>query len=407
MAARGKNRATVTVTAAIVAVMTLLQVGEVEGAFGIPEFLEFGECAPIKPMAGLNFERYSGIWFNIEMVPNEYAEITYCTMTNYTWQGDLMLVDERGLNDAKTKMKQASLMHPTEGQPGVLTVDAEGVPNAPYVVVETDYERYSCVHSCLAMMGFRAAFSWILSREPTLDPALVAHCHDRLHEWEIDTSAMVNVTQGKGCPYTSKLASVLDYSARVQAKATAKEVAVHKVKVDATAEGVQTVTDHRLQVQYDEEEEEVDEEEEQEKKYEVDEEEEEDDEEEEVMVNNSTHGRLNLWISQPTDNSSHGLLLNPRTQATQPMDSTLINSTHGQNNPSQLNPRTTQPTDNFTHGSLNPRTTQPRTVQYVDNSTPVNSVPEAYSQSLSLYRDRERFQPITASPLLRALLPEF
>lgn len=68
------------------------------------------------------------------MVPNEYVDISYCAMTNYTWEGDLMVVEERGLNDAGLKMRQGSFMYPTEGQPGVLTVDAEGVPSAPYVV---------------------------------------------------------------------------------------------------------------------------------------------------------------------------------------------------------------------------------------------------------------------------------
>lgn len=78
--------------------------------------------------------QYSGIWFNIEMVPNEYVDITKCSMTNYTWEGDLMMVEERGFNDVEMKIRKGSSMFPTEGQPGVLTVNAEGVPNAPYVV---------------------------------------------------------------------------------------------------------------------------------------------------------------------------------------------------------------------------------------------------------------------------------
>ena len=69
--------------------------------------------------------------------------------------------------------------------------------SSPLQVVATDYESYSCVHSCLAMMGFRAAFSWVLSRQPTLDPSLISYCRDRLHEYEIDTTAMQPVIQGK------------------------------------------------------------------------------------------------------------------------------------------------------------------------------------------------------------------
>ncbi|XP_050703383.1 crustacyanin-A2 subunit-like isoform X4 [Eriocheir sinensis] len=228
----------------MVVFLSLFQGGRVD-SFGIPEFLEFGECAPVKPQENLNFERYSGIWFNIEMVPNEYVNILSCAMANYTWEGDLMVVEERGLSDAGMKMRQFSSMYPTEGQPGVLTVNAEGVPSAPYVVVDTDYEHYSCVHSCLAMMGFRAAFSWVFSRHPTLDPAMLQLCHDRLNEWNVDTSTMVPMTQGKECPYTNKLDSLLAYTQRVQSKAKAREMAQYKGKASTTAGDMQTLTDPR------------------------------------------------------------------------------------------------------------------------------------------------------------------
>lgn len=51
--------------------------------------------------------------------------------------GDLMATVERGLNTEGKKVKMTSVMRPTQGQPGVLTVDAEGVPSAPYKVSDT------------------------------------------------------------------------------------------------------------------------------------------------------------------------------------------------------------------------------------------------------------------------------
>ncbi|KAK8400907.1 hypothetical protein O3P69_002583 [Scylla paramamosain] len=240
------TRAALTAAAAAVAALTvLLQVGHA-GAFGIPEFLEFGECPPIQPMANLNFERYSGFWFDIDMVPNEYADITNCTMTNYTWTDDLMLVEARGLNAEGLKMKQNSLMYPTEGEPGVLTVEAEG--SAQRALRGGGHGLRNLLLRPLLHVHDGLPRRLLLDRGPAPHSGplpLIAHCKDQLHKWDIDTSTMLPVRQGKNCPYMNKLDAVLDYSARIQAKARAREVAVNKVKIDVTAEGVQTVTDHR------------------------------------------------------------------------------------------------------------------------------------------------------------------
>ncbi|XP_071533403.1 uncharacterized protein [Panulirus ornatus] len=198
--------------------------------FGIPKFLEFGECPHVKIDPNTNFERYSGIWFNIETVPNEYSNVVSCSMTNYTWIGDLMTAVERGLNAEGTKVRQNSLMRPTEGQPGVLTVDAEGVPSAPYQIVSTDYDNYACVHSCMAFMGFRAAFSWVFTRVPNPDQTYVTLCRDVLAEQGIDPTHMKTVSHGKDCPYMTKLDALLDYSQSVQSKARAKAEAEGKKK---------------------------------------------------------------------------------------------------------------------------------------------------------------------------------
>lgn len=190
--------------------------------FGIPEFLEFGSCSEADVVPDLNLEKYSGIWFAQETVPNEYTQIVSCSMTNYTWQENLMTVVERGLTTDEKKIRQNSVMRLTEGEPGVLTVEAEGVPSAPYKIVGTDYKNYACVYSCMSFMGFRAAFSWIFTRTPDPDHSYLALCRDVMAKAGIDPTAMQPVKQGKDCPYMEKLDSLLAYTDSVVSKAEAK-----------------------------------------------------------------------------------------------------------------------------------------------------------------------------------------
>ncbi|XP_047468821.1 crustacyanin-A2 subunit-like [Penaeus chinensis] len=197
-------------------------------SFGIPEFLEFGSCAETEVVPDVSFEKFSGIWFAQEAVPNEYTQIVGCSMTNYTWQENLMTVVERGLTSDEKKIRQNSVMRPTEGEPGVLTVEAEGVPSAPYKIVGTDYKNYACVYSCMSFMGFRAAFSWIFTRTPNPDHSYLALCRDLMAKGGIDPTSMQPVKQGKDCPYMEKLDSLLAYTNSVVSKAEANAKAAKK-----------------------------------------------------------------------------------------------------------------------------------------------------------------------------------
>ena len=71
-----------------------------------------------------------------------------------------------------------------------------------YLVMDTDYETYSMVYSC---QPNDMAYLWILSRTPTMDPALLAHLNAQaaasLPNYDWNTAILDK--QGKGCKYPS------------------------------------------------------------------------------------------------------------------------------------------------------------------------------------------------------------
>ncbi|MPC87740.1 hypothetical protein E2C01_082613 [Portunus trituberculatus] len=81
--------------------------------------------------------QYTGLWFDIESVPNEYQYTKKCVTQNYTWTGEQMEVATRGLTDEDEKIRQIAVMVKDENllDPASMIVQAAGVPEAPYQVL--------------------------------------------------------------------------------------------------------------------------------------------------------------------------------------------------------------------------------------------------------------------------------
>lgn len=186
-----------------------------KGAFGIPEFLEMGQCFNATLKDDFDPVKYQGMWFAIQSVPNEYENSKSCNTMNYTWHDDRIVSVGRGLNEEGKKIKQVSeIMEEFElrepPHPAYMTVIAAGVPESPYEIVSTDYVTFSCVHSCLEYFGFKAEFLWILGRTPHLPQEYITHCREALAEFGVDPAKLIDIPQGEPCPYMKKLDDIFE-----------------------------------------------------------------------------------------------------------------------------------------------------------------------------------------------------
>lgn len=77
-----------------------------------------------------------------------------------------------------------------------------GSPRVPYWIVDTDYDNYSLVWSCLDLAGVvQADFAWILSRKPTLESATVEMLTNKLDSFGINTGSFRETSQ-ENCKYS-------------------------------------------------------------------------------------------------------------------------------------------------------------------------------------------------------------
>ena len=74
-------------------------------------------------------------------------------------------------------------------------------PHVPYWIVDTDYETYSMIWSCLDLSGLvQADFAWILSRKNTLDEAVMNKLVAKLGSFGVNTDSFRETLQSN-CTY--------------------------------------------------------------------------------------------------------------------------------------------------------------------------------------------------------------
>lgn len=175
--------------------------------FLLPSFLEFGDCGTPAPKADFDPIKFSGRWYTVLWVPNEYIPLEACINANYTMHGDHMICQEKGLDYYGEKVSRQTILDFVEDPTSTFHALGEGLrPTAPMSVISTDYTTYACVYSCMKTFSMRAEFAWILSRHPRLDRKSVNLCKDALTEHsDFDMEKLEFVQQGEICPYWAHL----------------------------------------------------------------------------------------------------------------------------------------------------------------------------------------------------------
>ena len=75
---------------------------------------------------------------------------------------------------------------------------------APYVILDTDYENFSCIYSCSGYnFGYYSDFAFIFSRSPTLADRYYRRCEAAFMNIGVEPSRFSKTTQGSSCPYSS------------------------------------------------------------------------------------------------------------------------------------------------------------------------------------------------------------
>ncbi|XP_058492824.1 apolipoprotein D-like isoform X1 [Solea solea] len=161
----------------------------------------FGACPQPSVQDNFNVTKYMGTWYEIEKLPAMF-ERGKCVQATYSLLGDgtVSVHNAELLSNGKINSIDGVARVKDPSQPAILGVSFfKGVPDAPYLVLSTDYQSYALVYSCNGYFGvFHIDFAWILARTRVLTEEIINQSRDKLAAAGVDIDRLTRSNQ-TGC----------------------------------------------------------------------------------------------------------------------------------------------------------------------------------------------------------------
>jgi len=152
-------------------------------------------CPRVQLMQNFNPQQFMGIWYEIQAQPSQYQEIKACLKSQYSINGNKVVVQSEGLNKSGRYTQKVSRMSFTNNPAKMLTDFIPGF-SPPYEVLATDYRSYACVHSCLSVGPVTNDFVFIYSRKRTLSQDKINGCRNLFSKYRgVNIRALKNTPQ--------------------------------------------------------------------------------------------------------------------------------------------------------------------------------------------------------------------
>ncbi|XP_035677986.1 apolipoprotein D-like [Branchiostoma floridae] len=158
------------------------------------QVFNWGKCPDVPVKFNFSVEAYLGRWFEIARFPTIFEKGLKCVQANYTLLEDstIQVVNQGRKKCCGDETKAVGVAWaPDPAEPAKLAVRfSRFMPAGPYWVLDTDYDRYSVVWSCVNLFWgvARLELTWILGRERQLDEYKLRDIVYELTKYKIDAA---------------------------------------------------------------------------------------------------------------------------------------------------------------------------------------------------------------------------
>ncbi|MCF7982241.1 MAG: lipocalin family protein, partial [Pseudomonadales bacterium] len=156
------------------------------GCLGMPE--------SVSPVSGFELDRYLGKWYEIARLDHSFERGLDRVSAEYTLrEGGGVFVRNRGFSSEKNEWREAEGKAFFVGatSEAYLKVSFFGPFYGSYVVFELDKNNYQYAF----VSGPNLSYLWLLSREPVVEPALIARFIESAKQKGFDTDELIFVSQ--------------------------------------------------------------------------------------------------------------------------------------------------------------------------------------------------------------------
>ncbi|ROT83808.1 crustacyanin-A [Penaeus vannamei] len=147
---------------------------------------------------------YSGRWYQTQIIDNAYQPYTRCIHSNYDYSDSDygFKVTTAGFSPNNEYLRLQGKIYPTKDfqLPTCSSISLPVLFAAPYEVIETDYETYSCVYSCI-WNGYKSEFGFVFSRTPQTSGPANDKCAPSSAKNGVDFALFNDVAHTAECVY--------------------------------------------------------------------------------------------------------------------------------------------------------------------------------------------------------------
>ncbi|XP_027230096.2 crustacyanin-A1 subunit [Penaeus vannamei] len=187
--------------------LIVLALVAVVAADKIPSFVVPGKCPAVDKKAFFDLQRFAGVWYEIALTKNPYQLLHQCVRNEFSFDGNKISAKSTGISaDGRTARRHGQIAPMPLGEAN-LSIDYEESFMAPFVILDTDYDNFACIHSCIDFsQGYLADFAFIFSRSPSMSDKHLKRCETAFRNIGLDTSRFTKTVQGHSCRYETHMA---------------------------------------------------------------------------------------------------------------------------------------------------------------------------------------------------------